>query len=597
MRLSPTPTRWAKRLRFRSKAIKGFRRLSPEEQAQLWLAKPPPGRSHDKKRRDIINPNLCNEAIDLIQSTNSLPPPGTCDVIDLNPGTSVWSDALHRALKPRRHVLVEYEKDHYAHAIDPLLHREGSRYRHTKRLLDAFDLNQDLLSDDFRAYHRNLLPDERSQARYSRNRQLIITANFSGRAVGYGGYDGPLSKCFMDAFYYSIASNIGAVQFNDYGLVKLLAWVPEEDKYSIVPRCASFRYRTSKLLEASCHIREIVSSFPNREQTTGHSAWHGAALENCREVAEKQRNAGIEVPEHRRQPEPEPPSIFYLPVADNFKKLLSLRNQPPLVAQYINFLEKVTTLENEELHWDEEKKDRLKLRLLKNRMFTTHNQYTKTEVIARGFVALERELISLRRQHPEDKTPYLDRLKKYQETAAFAELKTRASLMFKDNRYHVDKARDDYRVLSHDPHILAWNNRDFEPLLCQPKKDFLPHHPMTLLEITPKEEFVKRINTSLRWICFDYIVREFDLGKKITVQKVLERLIGQPPDSDVYREFLAQVPSLTDPLYGGHHDLSDFNARTLPMDTLIDVALAYEKFPFRKDETQMVGTVLGRHTL
>lgn len=589
MRLSPTPTRWAK-------AKKAFRRLSLEDQAQLWLAKAPPGYPHDKKRRDIINPDLCNEAIDLIQSTDSLPPPDTCDVIDLNPGTSVWSEALHRALKPRRHVLVEHEKDYYAHAIDPLLQREGSRYRHTSRLLDAFDLNQDLLSDDFRTYHRNLDPDEHHRARYSRNRQLVITTNLSGKPVRLGGFAGPLSKSFMDAFHYSIASNIGAVQFNQYGLVRLLAWIPEKDKYSIVPRCAAFRYRSSKLLEASCHIREIVSSFPNHDQSTGHSAWYGAALDNWREVAEKQKKAGVEVPEHRRQPEPEPPSIFYRPDPDNFKKLLSLRRRPPLVAQYMKLLEKVTNLELEGLHWDEEKKDRKQLRLLKNRMFTTHNQYLKTEVIARGFIALERELISLRRRHPGDKTPYLDRLKEYQDSAAFAELKTRASLMFKDNRHHVVKARDDYRALSQDPHILAWNNRNFEPLLCQSKKDFLPHHPMTLLEITPKEEFVKRINTSLRWICFDYIVREFDLGKNITVQKVLERLIGHP-DSEVYRDFLAQVPNLTDPLYGGHHDLGDLNARTLPMDTIIDVALAYEKFPFRKDEAQMMATVMGRHSL
>jgi len=608
MRLSPI--RWARRASHQR--VPKSRRpglssptLSLQEQAQLWLLRALPGSAHDTHRRDIVNPALCYEALDLVQATSGLPPPGTCDVIDLNPGASVWSDALHQVLKPRRHILLELEKAHYAHAIDPLLQRPGSHYRHASNLLDAFDLDQDLLSPELRSYHRHLDPEHREKLRTSPTNQLIITANMAGRPVAWGNFAGSVSKAFVNAFYHSTAASMGAVDFNQFGLVKLLAWVPEDDKYSISPRCTAFRFRGAKRLEASCHIREIVSSFPNHGKSTVQSAWHGAALENAQEVAEKQRRAGITVPEYRRQPNPDPPSTFYPPHPDNFKALHSLQRRPPLVDQYIQLFEKLhqrcpdrleqtldegrksKTLQKAEHLTDKELNDLVNLRLLRNRMATTHNQYLKTEDISRGFVRLERELIALRRQHPGDKEPYLRRLKHYQKSGAFNELKARAELLFKDLRHRVVKARDDYRALSCNPHVMAWNNRDFEPLLCHPTEDFLPHKPMTLFEITPKEDFLKRINTSSRWICFDFIIREFDLSKRMTVKAVLERLIGDS-DSKTYKDFLAQVPSLTDPLLGGHHDLGDVNARTMPTDTLIDIALAYENFPFRKDERQML---------
>lgn len=615
MRLSPI--RWAREAAVR--APKGTYRksnnigLSVADQAQLWLFRAPQGSPHDTHRRDIVNPALCHEALDLIQATSSLPPPGTCDVIDLNPGASVWSDALHQVLKPRRHILLELEKARYAHAIHPLLQRPGSHYRHASSLLDAFSLDRDLLSPEFRSYHRQLDSEDRDKLRTSPTNQLILTANLAGRPVTWGRWMGPVSKAFLRAFYQSIASNMGAVDFKKFGLVKLLVWVPELDKYSISPRCTVYRFRNAKLLEASCHIREIVSSFPNHGRTSGQCAWHPAALENAQEVAEKQTRAGITIPEYRRQPDPDPPSIFYPPHPHNFNALHSLPTRSRLVDQYIQLFTKLHQRYQDDLERTLEERrdsptqkalqkegslstkdldDLQKFKLLRNRMVTTHNQYLKTEDISRGVVRLERELIALRRRHPGDKGPYLRRLKHYQESGALDELKARAEILFKDVRHRVGKARDDYRALSCNPHVMAWNNRDFEPLLCHPTQDFLPHQPMTLLEITPKVDFVKRINTSLRWICFDFIVHQFDLNRNLTVKTVLEQLVGDS-DSEAYKDFLAQVPSLTDPLLGGHHDLDDFNVRTLPTDTMMDIALAYENFPFRKDEGQMLIAMMG----
>lgn len=605
---------------------------TPAEEEAHWLTRPlnVPG-AHDRRRIDITSPELCNEAIDLIQATGSLPPPASCDVIDLNPGICVWSKALHKALKPRRHVLIEAERDTYAHAIDPLLADQGSHYRHAPSVLDAFDLRQDLLSPELREYHTNIDPAEKDHVRYSHNKHLIITANLAGRVVTTGHYQGFLSKLFIDAFQRSIAFDTGHLHANKYGLIKLLAWIPETEKYSIVPRCTGPRFRTSRMLEAACHIREIVSSFPNHGQDKVNVPWHGAAIQSMQEVAQNQSKSGINVPDHRKQPEPQPPSAFYSADPANVENLRSLERRPPLVDQYITTYGKI---QKEHSNWFKQfcedraadlrtdlrspKPDRLphhdadtdfppqttsddedirrQYITFRNRMTTTHNQFVKVDEHARRMIALERELTDLRRENPDDKTPYLVRLKELKDSGEFTRLEAIRQKFFKDNRHRYLKALDDYRSLLPQPHVLAWHNRTFEPLLCHPKTDFTPHQPMTLVEVTPKEEFVRRINTSTRWICFDFIVHQLDQYTHTTVKRALEKLIGED-DAKRYQDFVDSIPSLTDPLYGGHHDLGMIRCRTLPMDTVIDIALAYEKYPFRKDEAHMVTIARGGHNL
>ena len=356
-------------------------------------------------------------------------------------------------------------------------------------------------------------------------------------------------------------------------------------------------------LEASCHVREIVSSSHEDGRAAIFRGWYGAAVVSAEEIATKQRQAKLHIPKHRRQPQPQPPSNFYDPSPENFDKLLSLQNRPPRVRQFFEAYRRLQKEEPDILERYEVSKARfyssrcstlLKEHImLRNRMRTTHNNYRKADRIARAWINIERDLIELRRQFPNDTKPYLERLQQLEESGAFSDLKDDANKVFKDTRHHMWKARDDYRALLREPHVLSWNNRDFEPLLCHPETDFEPHKPMTLLEITPKEEFVRRIDTNARWICFEYVTRELLHKGTWPVQSALERLLGCDADSPDYKGVIAQIPSLTDPLYGGHHDLTEVHTRGLSTDTMIDIALVYEKLPFRRDEGEMVTAIMG----
>lgn len=563
----------------------------------------------DPKRRDIINPELCDEALALLRP--SLPKPATCDVIDINPGAGIWSQRLNAVLKPRRHVFVETEYGKYKDALAPLLRRRESSYRLAPTIRDALDEKQDFLSAQLRESYAPLQYDDSGKATKAPTSQLIITANLASRTVRSYGFKGQMSKLFFDHFYRNTMMNAGSFPWHKYGLVKLLAWVPEADKESFNPRCTTSRYRAAKRLEATCDIREIVASFPYDGSTSMQIPWYGAALKSMRGVAENQPEERIEIPLHRIQPSPKPPSIFLTPVEENFKLLQSLQGKPPLINQYISAYH---ALKRSDPEWLDQylSKDaaRPKINMMSPedprrkfahyhiRMMTTHKRYAKVDDLAFTHVELERRLVEYRQAHPDNIAGYKQLLESFQ--PRFELLKKQRAKFFKDNRHAAMKAIDDYRAFNQSPHILNWNNRPFEPLLCRPKQDFYPHTAMTLMEVTPRPSLLNTINTGDLQIVWDYIDHTFDTAKTTSIKQAIEALVG---DGEAYDLFVGKfgepggIPSLTDPLLGGSHDLSDVRLRTMTVRQLTDITLAYEKWPWRIAVKEMVGRITGARSV
>lgn len=559
--------------------------------------------NHDIKRRDVVNPELCDEALALLRP--SLPSPSTCDIIDINPGAGVWSKKLNEALKPRRHVFIETEYHNYQDALTPLLQHPESRYRIAPTIQDALDEKQDFLSAQLRYSYASSNQLSRESVRRSPTSQLVITANLAQKAVRANGFLGKMSKLFFEHFYRNTTMGTGAFPWHKYGLVKLLAWIPEADKNSFNPRCSSFRYRATGQLEASCEIREIVASFPNDGRRNQTSPWYGAAVDSARETAAIQSASGLEIPYHRQQPLPKPPSIFFSPIPENFSQIQSVHDKPPLVNQWIAAYKSMKASDPEWLDsymsdndWfrknrvPDKNDPRWVFARYHTRMRTTHGRYAKVDEVARAQVELERQLIAFRQENPEDIAGYLELVEQLR--PRFNRLKERRKSFFKDNRSAAIKAIDDYRAFNYTPHLLNWNQRTFEPLLCHPREDFYPHQPMSLLEVTPRPDFVNTINTADLQIAFDYISHVLDLVRITSVKKALETLVGS---GEAYEKFVGKfgepggIPSLTDPLYGGSHDLDDVRLRTLSARQMVDIALAYEAWPFRLSLNDMIDRV------
>ncbi|KAK5082175.1 hypothetical protein LTR05_007318 [Lithohypha guttulata] len=570
---------------------------------------------HDSKRRDIINQELCDQAIDILRPT--LPAPGTFDIIDIHPGAAVWSQTLNAALKPRRHVLAEPERDVYATQIEPLLNQPDSNYVY------AEDFHAPFIQAGELPFSQHV--QAKSQAvdvRQSWNPQLIVTANLARKQLGPGTF----AKTMIGQFCRSLTlTESKFVDYFKYGLYKLLVWVPIRDRVNVVPRSTAFRTRVQRHLDAAFDVREIVSSFPgDGYDRQWNRPWYAAEIERTREVQERQRQAGFDVPVHRQQPEPEPYSIAVDPVPENFGLLSRLRHKPDVIQEYLDLWDEVEKAHPEwmgnylrqraelglleELQIQPWLKRRLKRTgfgvasysprlvphddirwkwmLMRNRMNTLYNRYNRVENLAREQIALEKELLNIRKAYPEDKGPYEARLQELK--PAFEKIKTRHREMFKDNRSSYVKAIDDHRANIYG--VLNFNRQDHEPLLCHKDLDFYPHQPLMLLELIPKASFVASINTAERQICFDYINHMMNTGIYTTLQDVLERLVGSK-NSAVYHDLLATVPKLTDPLYGGYHDLSDVRVRAIHADLLVELAVAYEAWPLRRDIAHMLRTL------
>lgn len=551
---------------------------------------------HDKRRRDVINPALCDEALDLLRP--SLPPPSTCDIIDINPGAGIWSQQLHQVLKPRRHVFVETEYKNYKKALEPLLRQSESAYRLAPTINDALDDKQDFLSPQLRETCA-------SAASPSSTSQLIITANLAQRVVASNGFQGPMSKLFLEHYYRSIAMGTGAFPWHRYGFVRLLAWVPEADKLSFMPRCTLWRFRSAKQLEAVCHVTEFVSPSVNNGSASMIRPWYRAQLDSAEEVAAKSSASKIIIPTYRQQPSPQPPTSFYTPIEQNFPLLQSIKNRPPLVNEYIAAYNEFKAsdpewldrfMQNPKMLMRERIKDKThpksRFAQLRSRMKTTHGHHQNVDALAQQQVDIERRLIAFRRNDPEDIAGYRDLVKTI--TPMWDRLKSQQGALFKDSRVAVKKAVDDLRALLHTPHVLSWNNRTFEPLLCHPKKDFYPNNAMSLMDFIPRLEYVQTFNTGERQITFDYLSHVLDFVRAISVKEALSTLVG---GDEAFEKFVGKIgepggiPSLTDPLYGGLHDLDDFRLRTMSIQQLTDVVLAYEKWPWRLSVNAMIDAV------
>lgn len=605
-----TRSLWAAQASLRTKATPTVATIDTKQLAEQLK---PRGRA--KQRTEIVSSELCDQAIELLRSQNALPAPDTYDIVDLNPGISIWSQALQRASNPRRHILLEPEKQqYYGPQIDPLMTDPKSKYRliEKDRLYNIDNVHESLSPKFVKAR------SSKSDARQQINPHLVIIANLSGKRISVN-YD--YDKWFLYNFSRAIR-NIPERdwQITELGLPRLLLWLPDHTVNKLLPRGIQIRSGFNRALEAQYDIRQIVGRVPGNDQVV--RPWYGADIENFRKVRHRQQQAGLVPPPGRSQPEPQPYSAALEPVPDNFEALKSLQSKPPLINEFLDSWKETAehypdwidryiqnyyvTISLRKLKLPANRLHRLKqdnfailphkdagnhclsemqvkFKKLWGRVKTRHKHYLNSDALARRRVALEEELLDIRKAHPADKTPYEARLAEVR--PEFEEIKTTWAKMFKDDRSSYLKAVDDYRAVLHG--ILHWNVRPYEPLLSHTEDFFPPKVPLALLDLTPREDYLQRINSPERQICFEYVNASIDMSFSPTMETLIERLIG-PKGTDQYNEFLAKLPTLTDPLSQGYHDLSDVRARAIPIDHLIELAVAYEAWPYRRDTVDLL---------
>ncbi|KIX00778.1 uncharacterized protein Z518_09843 [Rhinocladiella mackenziei CBS 650.93] len=526
-------------------------------------------------RHEIVNQQLCDQILDRIKTT--LPAPHSCDLIDIYPGEGLWSRALHAILKPRRHVLVEPALSTYSVHLDTLLSPKGTPYRHTNLLEEAFDPTQKMLSK-YDTDH-----DEASGKIPRLNPSLLITANLSGAPLRIANYTGTQSRKFFDDLYLSLWKIRGNI--HRYGLVRVLAWVPDGEKDAYIPRTVAARRKQSIMLEASYAISEIAGA-SNDTKLTRFTRWPDIDVQDHIRVAAEEQTRGLKTPESRREQIPQPDLLSFKPTSKSIRKGAFTSD-----AEWVfKFMELDDWLKKHDSAWykrnasgrfrgkhiDSAERNGAERKAWRRLLKVAETRH-KTHMKAVGLVKQQRELFAEWKSlvlTAENNTLAPGEEKRLQTLAE--NLDQQIKKLNRTNKVFAEKAIDDLRAYDMSPPIMWWNKREAEPLIVNDSDFHPPQQSMALLDVVPRPEFLSRIDTHDKMVCFGYVVKTLATHIAGSLADALKSLVHEG-----YEEFVKTIPSIHDPTKGGWYDLSQLRVRALPAEIFVQIALAYEKWPFR----------------
>ena len=534
-----------------------------------WYSAAGRGAAHPTHTQ-IVNPSLCHDVLERLSP--SLERHRGCNIIDLNPGVGLWSQHLHDVLQPRRHILAEPNRDAFAAHLTPLLDQPGSRYRWTDKELKDILPDNELLGTGPRM--------ARDEGFWTENPGLLVTVNFPQRKINSGGWMHPESQ-FLHDFYVSLFG-LQSDLFKR-GLFRVLAWLPDDNKYILLPRAVSARSKASTRYEAMAHVKEVAGG---SESSKSHAHYHRnyvVRAEDMLAMRQAQEASGLVVPGKRIDVTPLPPAVHIHPSVKSWSttklgdrpyyldELLALdsqvkKNYPEayqIYAPYWISTDKRTP--NQKKGINPTVKRWLALYATAR---SAHATYWKILRIANEQRVIEQDW-RLADRHGNSEA-FADLKRRYEaQMAAIDKLSAK-------NAKFVRKAIDDYHAF--DVRALSWYRRPYNPLAVR-RSDFSGPRNLALIDIEPQPSFRKLFDTDAKWACFDFVLSRLYTAPVKDIHSALEQIVPGVVD-----EFVATVPSLTDVNKGGWHDLKQLRVRSLPIEILVDIALAYEAWPFRNSE-------------
>ncbi|KAM7205116.1 hypothetical protein V8F20_003253 [Naviculisporaceae sp. PSN 640] len=407
----------------------------------------------DRARINLVDERLCDDIFSYYGHTLRDRHHG-CDILDLFPGPGVWSRKLNDLLQPRSHILLEPDAKLYQPFLEPLLERPGTK------LLARSGIEWEHLGD---ILSPEILPHQvRQGTSYppQRNDTLLVTANLSWSP----------KKRFHDfpsvavlALYQFMKAIHNANWFQSYGLVRMLVWIPDDEKSSILPRSVQVRRRLAVEAElASEWIVEVAGSEsdpPQRFVRDDH-----IEIESVQRVIERMRDQGIVIPPGRE-------SSLYLANADRKDKVIAGQQPAEFTTPRTRVFDELVQATTA----DSSKQQRRKLQVRRGYYKRKEVTYEAIHELLKERQALEAAFMAA----GDDK----------EKLAALKEREEQWEEQINRHQLHIRKAwqptLDNLTAIRQDPSLLMWDRRPVEPLQVKPN-EFLPNFPCALIDIQPK---------------------------------------------------------------------------------------------------------------
>lgn len=482
-------------------------------------------------------------------------------------------------MKPRRHILVEPERQLYNPFIEPLLSSSQSAYQHAASLAEVLDPETGLLRASQQEYHADIASDL--------NTSLLIVANATRRSDSGrkddSNYAGAIGKHMLHGFYNSMFHHTQE-SLHRYGRVRMLAWLPDDDKASILPRTVASRGKQAVQWDLLADISEVAGGSSYQQSNLSARRHSELDIESERLVMQRTRSDPAKDAGSRQ-----PPPTIPIPVSFNLDEaglaaMRELPNRPQWTDELFELEER-----DKKGEFTAKSKQGKRLRVLRNRRVTAYNSHRRSMDIAQRQRLLDRSEVPSTSDVGQDVLS--GELKPSEE---FTEsLRTDRAKLKREHKLLVDKCIDDQRAFDHVPPVLAWDRREVEPLWAG-KDEFYPSKMLALLDFQPRSNaLLSRLDTPEKKLSFDHVTSALLQHPGRSIAQGLEQMVH-----DGLKQFLEKAPTLRDPRHGGKLDLDDFRIRSIPVELFVDLALAWETWPFRPElsATNVRLTRLGHET-
>ncbi|SPQ25799.1 771a2d65-5aab-4476-b9b5-ec5e31617f89 [Thermothielavioides terrestris] len=525
------------------------------------------GKNTDKYRVNVVSEELCDDILNYIKPTMARHE--GCDILDIFPGVGVWSRKLNDLLKPRSHLLLEPDEEYYRPFLQPLLERPGTQ------LLPESGIVWEQLN---KILNPTYLPHQ-VERRYSadetpeRNDTLLVTMNLSMHPKRkFRSFDS-LAQLVL---FQVIASIRPASLFHKYGLVRMLLWIPDQEKGAIMPRTVQRRKKMAIEAEISTDYVCEVAGAEVVDSGSGRGQWYrrdsGMDLYSTAQTLERMRRGGFVMPPGR---EPEHLLEF-------LKQNGAVPSDDELAygqerAAYTAELHELETAQAEgRLQQGSAAYARLKalqywVKWSVKRTGKIGNILRERHEIVQAFVnaGSDQALLERAAKMGEDWCKKVDSLDR----------SMRADVLLQ---------RDNMHILYQDPPVMNWDRRYVEPLRVR-AHEFYPAVPSALLDIQPKAaaRVLRDIGprSTRGGDTFDLVLRSLSQRGSEPITKALNTIFPGAGDG-----VFPYCPSLADPAAGGSpiRDVGEVTTRSMNERQFVEIAERWMQWPFRPTYAELV---------
>ena len=420
------------------------------------------------------------------------------------------------------------------------------------------------------------------------NNSILLVANVARGKISANEKVGRNKPSHFRALSFVNALRKGT-ELHSLGPIRMLMWLPEAEKVALLPRTVALRRKTALQVESYFHVEEIAGN------AVKHPKFREARLdlESGMVVAGRMKKAGIDVPEHRQDDlQKEIQKNLSSPGSNEPKGSIRFMRDWKKEAQHLEkeFAEgKFSQFEGGPVGPHEVRKEVhsynlqtftqkfFRLRGLRGHLKENQKMLTTVE----DLIQEEAEMDTL---DSELQQPNLD-----PEACSAKSLerdRIASSLQAKLENVNRSVARkfafigDERRSFALDPPLLMWDRRTAEPLKVE-DEEFFPSNRLALLDFQPRVP-VQYPLTSTQTIYYDYICLILLHNGNQSIKDLAHAAPG------AFEALTPRVPALRDPRKGGRRNLEDLRTRVLTTEMVYELALAWEKWPFKPPISDLI---------